>query len=213
MRALPVPRSCGGEGSVACIVNITKADHSCGAYADHGYAAVGPSAARCGIIGHPAAAVRPAKRCGRSRALGFLQPLSRAAVRRRRSWRRRSADSASGFDYMERPLGEGRCGKLRCATTAAHPAMYFLHEDQAFASVDRSWLLDALFVFEGNCTFCFRKHEGVKCDKPFVRDMMVGLDAEVLNFKHFVKPATEFKSSEKSCSRQDCLFGKVYELK
>ena len=62
-------------------------------------------------------------------------------------------------------------------------AMYLLQEDQTLASVDESWLLDALFAFEGDCTCCFRKHEGMKCDKPFVRDVMVGLYAELLNFK------------------------------
>ena len=51
------------------------------------------------------------------------------------------------------------------------------------ASVEQSWLLDALFVFEGECNCCFRKHDGMKCDKPFVRDLMLGLYAEVLNFK------------------------------
>ena len=44
-------------------------------------------------------------------------------------------------------------------------AMYLLQEDQVLASVDQSWLLDALFVFEGDCTCCLRKHEGMKCDK------------------------------------------------
>ena len=62
-------------------------------------------------------------------------------------------------------------------------AMYLLQEDQVLASVDQSWLLDALFVFEGDCTCCLRKHEGMKCDKPFVRDLMLGLYAEVLYFK------------------------------
>ena len=62
-------------------------------------------------------------------------------------------------------------------------AMYLLQEDQQLASVDQSWLLDALFVFAGDCTCRFRKHEGMKCDKTFVRDMMLGLDAQLLNFK------------------------------
>ena len=62
-------------------------------------------------------------------------------------------------------------------------AMYLLQEDQVLASVDQSWLLDALFVFEGDCTCCLRKHEGMKCDKPLVRDLMLGLYAEVLYFK------------------------------
>ena len=44
-------------------------------------------------------------------------------------------------------------------------AMYLLQKDSTLASVDRSWLLDALFVFEGDCTCCLRKHEGMKCDK------------------------------------------------
>ena len=62
-------------------------------------------------------------------------------------------------------------------------AMYLLQEAHTLASVDESWLLDALFVLEGDCNCCFRKHEGTKCDKPFVRDMMVGLYAELPNFK------------------------------
>ena len=62
-------------------------------------------------------------------------------------------------------------------------AMYLLQEDQVLASVDQSWLLDALFVFEGDCTCCLRKHEGMKCDKPFVRDLILGLYAEVFYFK------------------------------
>ena len=61
--------------------------------------------------------------------------------------------------------------------------MYLLQEDQTLASVDQSWLLVALFVFAGDCTCCFRKHEGMKCDKPFVRDMMLGLYAQLFNFK------------------------------
>ena len=61
--------------------------------------------------------------------------------------------------------------------------MHILQEDQTLASMDQSSLLDALFVFEGDCTCCFRKHEGMNCDKPFVRDIMVGLYAEVLHFK------------------------------
>ena len=67
-------------------------------------------------------------------------------------------------------------------------AMYLLEQDDVkqpaeLASMEKSWLLDALFVFEGDCTCCFRKHDGMKCDKPFVRDLMLGLYAEVLNFK------------------------------
>ena len=62
-------------------------------------------------------------------------------------------------------------------------AMYLLQKDSTLASVDRSWLLDALFVFEGDCTCCLRKHEGMECDKPFVRDLILGLYAEVLYFK------------------------------
>ena len=67
-------------------------------------------------------------------------------------------------------------------------AMYLLEQDDVkqpaeLASMEKSWLLDALFVFEGDCTCCFRKHDGMKCDKPFVRDLMRGLYAEVLNFK------------------------------
>ena len=78
-------------------------------------------------------------------------------------------------------------------------AMYLLQEDQALASVDQSWLLDALFVFEGDCTCCLRKHEGMKCDKPFVRDLMLGLYAEVLNFK---------KKDDSDQSRRCC---KIFE--
>ena len=44
-------------------------------------------------------------------------------------------------------------------------AMYRLQKDSTLASVDRSWLLDALFAFEGDCTYCLRKHEGRKCDR------------------------------------------------
>ena len=63
-------------------------------------------------------------------------------------------------------------------------AMYLLQEDQTLVSVDQSWLLDALFVFEGDCTCCFRKHDGMKCDKPFVRDLTLGLYAEVFVYTH-----------------------------
>ena len=67
-------------------------------------------------------------------------------------------------------------------------AMYLLEQDDVkqpaeLASMEKSWLLDALFVFEGDCTCCFREHDGMKCDKPFVRDLMLSLYAEVLNFK------------------------------
>ena len=71
--------------------------------------------------------------------------------------------------------------------------MYLLQEDQTLSSVDQSWLLDELFVIEGDCTCCFRKHEGTKCDKPFVRDMMVGLYAELLNFKEEDDGSDQFR--------------------
>ena len=57
-----------------------------------------------------------------------------------------------------------------------------MFEDDCTCCFRKSWLLDALFVFEGDCASCFRKHEDMKCDKPSVRDMMLGLYAKVLNF-------------------------------
>ena len=77
------------------------------------------------------------------------------------------------------PLLHRRQHYFRCGSDD----MYLLQKDQILASVDQSWLLDALFVFAGDCTCCFRKHEGMKCDKPFVRDMMLGLYAQLFNFK------------------------------
>ena len=56
-----------------------------------------------------------------------------------------------------------------------------VNQPAVLASVNQSWPFDALLVFEGDCTCCFRKHDGLKCDKPFVRDLMLGLYAEVLN--------------------------------
>ena len=37
-----------------------------------------------------------------------------------------------------------------------HDAMYLLQEDQTLPSMEPSWLFDALFVLEGDCTCCFR---------------------------------------------------------
>ena len=58
-------------------------------------------------------------------------------------------------------------------------AKYLLQEDQTLASMDPSWLLDALSLFESDCTCCFRKHDGVNCVKPFGR-LLLGLCGVVL---------------------------------
>ena len=90
--------------------------------------------------------------------------------------------------------------------------MYLLQEDQTLSSVDQSWLLDELFVIEGDCTCCFRKHEGTKCDKPFVRDIMIGLYAEVFNFKKNVDDSDQsgrcceiYKSIEQNAPAAESL--------
>ena len=74
-----------------------------------------------------------------------------------------------------------------------------VNQPAVLASVDQSWPFDALLVFEGDCTCCFRKHDGLKCDKPFVRDLMLGLYAEVFNLKG------------KADSEHSCRSREIYE--
>ena len=64
--------------------------------------------------------------------------------------------------------------------------------------LEQSWLLGALFGLEGDCTCCFRKHDGMKYDKPFVR-LMLGLYAEVLKFEGGC--TSSFKSGSTCCTR------------
>jgi len=60
--------------------------------------------------------------------------------------------------------------------------MYILKE-HGLEAIDPSWLFDALFVFEGECTCCFRQHEVGVCDKPAIRDLMLGLYIVLLRRK------------------------------
>ena len=64
--------------------------------------------------------------------------------------------------------------------------------------LEQSWLLGALFGLEGDCTCCFRKHDGMKYDKPVVR-LMLGLYAEVLKFEGGC--TSSFKSGSTCCTR------------
>ena len=49
-------------------------------------------------------------------------------------------------------------------------------------SVEQAWLLDALFVFQGDYTFCVRKHDGKEGDMLYAH-LMLGRYTEV--FKLF----------------------------
>lgn len=43
------------------------------------------------------------------------------------------------------------------------------------AEEEEDRILEALFVFEGDCTCCDRLHKGMPCDKPVLKDVFVGL--------------------------------------
>merc|ERR1712159_882520 len=47
--------------------------------------------------------------------------------------------------------------------------------------LDREWIAEAIFIFEGDCTCCTRNHVGAtRCDKEFLRDPILGLYAELV---------------------------------
>merc|ERR1712211_28246 len=55
-------------------------------------------------------------------------------------------------------------------------------DDAVLTPIEDSWICEAILIFEGECTCCDRRHEGMpRCDKEVLRDTALGLYAELLH--------------------------------
>merc|ERR1719203_1348751 len=91
--------------------------------------------------------------------------------------------------------------------------MYLLHAEEGNSDAHRLDRMedvnDALLIFEGDCTCCRRKHEGTnRCDKEYVRDIVLGVYAEVLYRTQHVG-----QHSQESGGRSDAIYAAINNQK
>merc|ERR1712151_1368321 len=73
---------------------------------------------------------------------------------------------------------------------------------------------DELLVFEGDCTCCSRQHSGmVACDKETLRDVFVGIYADVLWSHEHSSEADASVSSPISAVQAQDVIGRIQQQK